>query len=1048
MGAWCQESINEGGSSRSLLNRVKAEVAVDYRAKGRKLGGAFLFGALALAAVRRTYVRGPALEESLAEALVSLSLRVEDCAGLQCTAYVSTTESYDGASFVLAYWPEDDVSNVAYSEEVALTGDHEVRLYRLRADCEYGVVARVKPGVGASVTSPAASDFYVPKTGVDKFDLGPIGDVTGDPAFEMLLFPYLDEESSFRGLVAADADGFAVWYQNLSTTIHRSHIEGFSQFADGTRYCINDQGVGAVLVVSSQNLVEHALQRPDLLAATKRFGADARIYDWSFMGHECRATADDKIITTGYVYQEADEILDIEGTKVKWVAEEFVLLWNPENSTNVIEDGSEPYRGQDIEHMLWLSDYVSLEEVLAARNESSKDVILELNSGVDANATWGSDVDGTGIMYLHVSSASVSPDGLLYIIAMRNINTVIAIHRESRDLKWVFSSTLKRNDFKMSGSNAKFFNPHDAIMTDVHGRESLCLSDEGYFRIGCEEDTEHNDYFCYSRGVCYDLDFTEGTAAISYEFSYPLDGRNVDTAVKRHEDLFNLNGGNVVHVPGTDRMLTAFTSVYKEQFAEHSYAFETNSTGGLRASVLLPHIASWTDTGGGTSGLYRVLPIDTAGGERKTVDSEWMVEPVASSATDDADAAQPSDPIPQLNALDVVDDVAAGDEVSFLLYKRTSLSSNPKAECAWLRKAMMFDDAFTHNFTLSDPQPGDSNLCAQRCASNPEFFSLHDLQTWKAIEGEMSSDDWIASWNAAHGKLGTADWAGWDEWMSMSLSFWVETLGPFVENFDKLGITYLARTYASTDATTVYVVLLTNPYTGAIYELHSDVADAPTLTFSALEKQACPKAVELSHTVAEMTAWLDRAQRERTNMGGHPTMVVRVSHPTTDASAMAAYFDKLDLSGALDATTIESESCSVAVARFPQSLASVVPGAWARVQFVDNRAARAAPHSVASYETYVGDLHGKVMSENFGWDRFIDSHLGIKVEGAYLDKIKPYLDSNAIPYEPHKETDHYDDDSTGSVWTAGFSGMAMEFEGHFSGDEFHNVTAFKFCRPS
>ena len=48
----------------------------------------------------------------------------------------------------------------------------------------------------------------------------------------------------------------------------------------------------------------------------------------------------------------------------------------------------------------------------------------------------------------------------------------------------------------------------------------------------------------------------------------------------------------------------------------------------------------------------------------------------------------------------------------------------------------------------------------------------------------------------------------------------------------------------------------------------------------------------------------------------------------------------------------------------------------------------------------------------------------------------------------HKETDHYDDDSTGSVWTAGFSGMAMEFEGHFSGDEFHNVTAFKFCRPS
>ena len=126
----------------------------------------------------------------------------------------------------------------------------------------------------------------------------------------------------------------------------------------------------------------------------------------------------------------------------------------------------------------------------------------------------------------------------------------------------------------------------------------------------------------------------------------------------------------------------------------------------------------------------------------------------------------------------------------------------------------------------------------------------------------------------------------------------------------------------------------------------------------------------------------------------------------------------------------------------------VVPGAWARVQFVDNPMARKSEHTVAMFETYTQQLHGKVMGENFGWDRYIDNHLGIKVEGAYLDKIKPYLDANTIPYEPHKETDHYDDDSTGSVWTAGFSGLSMEFEGHFDGEEFHNVTAFKFCRPS
>ena len=63
-------------------------------------------------------------------------------------------------------------------------------------------------------------------------------------------------------------------------------------------------------------------------------------------------------------------------------------------------------------------------------------------------------------------------------------------------------------------------------------------------------------------------------------------------------------------------------------------------------------------------------------------------------------------------------------------------------------------------------------------------------------------------------------------------------------------------------------------------------------------------------------------------------------------------------------------------------------------------------------------------------------------------RCKPYLDAAQIPYEPHKETDHYDDDNVGSVWTAGFSGLSMEFEGHFDGLDFENVTAFKFCRPS
>lgn len=1029
-------ATNAGAAGRSLLGRETVVPPVDYKKRSRTYGAGVCAAVLVFAGLQQT-LRAPLAEARLTADAFAMTLRVSECEALQCVARVTTKETFSGASFVLAYWPVDDETAVAYTEVLSLKQTNAVRLYRLRPAKSYRVVARVKIASGVDASTPIASTFDVPTTGVVKFDAGTIGEVSGDPEFDLLLFPWMDAISSFRGLVAMDSSGQAVWYQNLTEYVPESHIEGFSQFSDGMRYCVNDQGLGEVLVVSSENAVEHVLRQSDLKALSDRFAKDAVLFKWAFMGHECRATDDDRVITTGYVYQEVDAVHDVDGSSIKWVAEEFVLLWNPEKSSGEDDDADD--RTADIEHVLWLSDYVSLEEVLAARNVSTKDVILEVSDDLDANSTRspsdarGADVAGAGVMYLHVSSASISPDGLTYVIAMRNINTVIAVHRETKELVWVFSSTLARNDFAMA-DDARFFNPHDAIVTVVNGRESLCLSDEGYFRTGCEEETAHNDYFCYSRGVCYDLDFDAGAASIVYSFSYPKDG-GVTTAEARHEDLFNLNGGNVVHVPGTDRMLTAFTSVYKDQFDKHSYAFETNSTGGLRASVLLPHIASWTATSGGTSGLYRTLPIRGVGGERSTVSAEWTVDP-SSEETGGVLSADLSS--------------KASADASLLLYKRTSLSSDPEAECSWLRRVMMFEDAFTHNFTLSDPQQGESDLCAQRCSANPEFFSMHELQTWKAIEGDITSDEWIASWNAAHGPLGIAD-REWDEWMAMSMTFWVGTLGPFVENFDKLGVAYEARYYVKKKdnfGDTIYVIFIANPYTGAIYELHSDVADAPTVDFSELEASSCPAAIELPQSVAILTGWLDRAERERTNMGGHPTMVVRVSHPATDASAFAAFFDALGLSEELDAKTVYGESCEVAVAHFPTSLASVVPGAWARVQFVQNSAAARSAKSVAMYETYVQELHGKVMGEDFGWDRYIDSHLGIKVEGAYLDRLKPYLDAGSIPYEPHKETDHYDDDNVGSVWTAGLSGLAMEFEGHFDGLDFENVTAFKFCRPS
>ena len=52
--------------------------------------------------------------------------------------------------------------------------------------------------------------------------------------------------------------------------------------------------------------------------------------------------------------------------------------------------------------------------------------------------------NGYVTMY-HTSSVSVSSDGKLYIVSLRDINTVLAIDRSTLERAWMVSSTLATN---------------------------------------------------------------------------------------------------------------------------------------------------------------------------------------------------------------------------------------------------------------------------------------------------------------------------------------------------------------------------------------------------------------------------------------------------------------------------------------------------------------------------------------------------------------------------------------------------------------------------
>ena len=64
-------------------------------------------------------------------------------------------------------------------------------------------------------------------------------------------------DDEWEGLIGMDAEGFVVWYANVTTVVSRDdrklisspHIVGFDQFADGS-VCLADAGTHMLLIVS------------------------------------------------------------------------------------------------------------------------------------------------------------------------------------------------------------------------------------------------------------------------------------------------------------------------------------------------------------------------------------------------------------------------------------------------------------------------------------------------------------------------------------------------------------------------------------------------------------------------------------------------------------------------------------------------------------------------------------------------------------------------------------------------------------------------------
>ena len=500
-------------------------------------------------------------------------------------------------------------------------------LYRLRPSTQYRLELLAGSGGDETAAILASAAMRLGTTGLSgAIDAGEaLSLVDGAATWEMLVFAY--KVGMFHGLAAVDGDGFLVWYVNASASsvlcdpnepchaTPNAHIESFSQIRSGPyagAFCVNDMlplsvyGGVELFGVDGANL-QH-FSGSNLPEANS-----SRSLELVLEGHECRGTPEGNILLTGFETQylrNGTAAFVIDHKTVSKVDREFFIEWNPDN--NVIEKN------------IWVNIDTPLPSVSQAIRSSGTQAA---NRTLDLEWSATADDDFT-LMYIHISSVSVSWCGKYFVVGMRDAEGVLGLHRVSMELAWKLQSALPGSDFAFDSPDDRFYQPHDAQLFEPDpafpdSLGTLCLVDDGGERPECAQDDTlyyepSDDGGCYSRGLCFALDLAAGAAHKTYSFAWPNNAWANLSTHERAQDLYNLNGGSIEELDGG--YLVGFTSVYKAPFSNYSWAFQTTKQGEVLSIAKLPHVTQWAGGGNSVSGLYRVAAIPSLGGESSKAD--------------------------------------------------------------------------------------------------------------------------------------------------------------------------------------------------------------------------------------------------------------------------------------------------------------------------------------------------------------------------------------------------------------------------------------------
>jgi hypothetical protein len=478
---------------------------------------------------------------------------------------------------------------------------------------------------------------------------------------------------------------------------------------------------------------------------------------------------------------------------------------------------------------------------------------------------------------------------------------------------------------------------------------------------------------------------------------------------------------------------------------------------------------------------YAAIPDDGARPSRRTVAARAVAAGVAVAATIYVATSLPARPWAgaTLESKRSYKGNTSAKSGAFLsdscrIYKRTFASKNAVVDAEVVYRALGLD--YLDNLTYT--RHGGAQTCAHRellQTNGQEPFGLHFFTSEVTDYGELSPGDFAAAATASIEAEFSAT-GGWSQWAVPAVTFYAASLDPFLSAWEAYDdITYKLSYYVSPlDGSTLYNVFLLLPMSGTTLRVVAPHAGRFQPSAEAMTTNMCASSLFVNQTVMAMKAHLIAVEKRRlasrdgrrsgssdAAVGYPDLLVVELANPMDNIEDMPSFIQefaqagvsyetlaKADNGANCSWTAFDMDKCGLAT---DGDQCSEDDGFAVSIKAIANGGASHGLYSPAYYGTYVEGVHQALTGCNTGWDRYLDSHLGVWcTKPRYLDNIAPKLCRSDVGYHAHAGDNSKGAGVEGSLWTAGVAGLGVEFHGYFNGKFFNEsaLTDLDYCTKS